>query len=55
MFLPLREMDASETIDLSFRVYLLHRPFTMFVVTVFVTFVRLQATREAMMRRLARD
>lgn len=55
MFLPLRKMDASDTVDLSLRVYLLHRPFTMIVVTVFITFVRLQATHEAMMRRVARD
>lgn len=55
MFLPLREMDASQMVDLSLRGYLLHRPFTIFVVTVFITFVRLQATREAMMRRVARD
>ena len=55
MFLLLREMDRSKTIDLALRVYPLRRPFRMFVVAIFVTLVRLQAAREAMMRGLARD
>ena len=33
MFLPLRDVDASRTIDLTPRVYLRRQPFGMFVVT----------------------
>ena len=48
MLLQLREMDASEMVNPSVRVYLPYRPFTKFVVTVFVTFIPIRCRKRVL-------